>query len=257
QTARANAAAAQAQYEKAQADLNRMRPLVAKEEISKQQFDSFTAAERVAESQLRAAQQGLIAAQRDAETKHAAVLSAQAGVQQAQAGLESARANQGQVKIQAAQASSAAASVQQAKANLAAAELQLSYTTITAPMDGVVTKKTAEVGQIVQQGQGLMTIVPLHDVWVTANYKENQLANVRVGQKAEIEADVNGRSYQGHVDSIAGATGARMSLLPPENATGNFVKVVQRVPVKIVFDNLPKDAMLVPGMSVQATILTE
>jgi membrane fusion protein (multidrug efflux system) len=257
QTARANVGSAQAQYEKAQADLNRMRPLVAKEEISKQQFDSFTAAERVAESQLRAAQQGLVAAERDAETKHAAVLSAQAGVQQAQAGLESAQANQGQVKIQAAQVSSAAASVQQAKANLAAAELQLSYTTITAPMDGVVTKKSAEVGQIVQQGQGLMTVVPLRNVWVTANYKENQLANVRVGQKAEIEADVNGRSYQGHVDSIAGATGARMSLLPPENATGNFVKVVQRVPVKLVFDNLPKDALLVPGMSVQATILTE
>jgi membrane fusion protein (multidrug efflux system) len=102
-----------------------------------------------------------------------------------------------------------------------------------------------------------MTVVPLQDVWVTANFKENQLANVRVGQKAEIKADVNGRKYEGHVDSIAGATGARMSLLPPENATGNFVKVVQRVPVKIVFDHLPKDALLVPGMSVEATIFTQ
>lgn len=257
QIAQANVAAAQAQYEKAQADLNRMRPLVAKEEISKQQFDAYTAQARVAESQLWAAQEGLVAAQRDAETKHAALLAAQAAVQQAEAGLQSARANQGQVRIQSAQVSSAAASVQQAQANLAAAELQLSYTTITAPVDGVVTKKTVEVGQIVQQGQGLMTVVPLQDVWVTANFKENQLANVRVGQKAEIKADVNGRKYEGHVDSIAGATGARMSLLPPENATGNFVKVVQRVPVKIVFDHLPKDALLVPGMSVEATIFTE
>jgi membrane fusion protein (multidrug efflux system) len=257
QKAQANVAAAQAQFEKAQADLNRMRPLVSKEEISKQQFDAYTAEARVAESQLRAAQEALVAAQREAETKHAALLAAQAAVQQAQAGLQSARANQGQVKIQSAQASSAAASVQQAKANLEAAELQLSYTTITAPVDGVVTKKTVEVGQIVQQGQGLMTVVPLQDIWVTANFKENQLANVRVGQKAEIKADVNGRKYEGHVDSVAGATGARMSLLPPENATGNFVKVVQRVPVKIVFDHLPKDALLVPGMSVEATIFTQ
>jgi membrane fusion protein (multidrug efflux system) len=135
--------------------------------------------------------------------------------------------------------------------------LQLSYTTIVAPMDGEVTRKTVEVGQIVQPGQGLMTIVPLHDVWVTANFKETQLADVRPGQKAEVKVDMYGRKIPGWVDSIAGATGARLSLLPPENATGNFVKVVQRIPVKIVFDKLLPDVVLRPGMNVDATIITK
>jgi membrane fusion protein (multidrug efflux system) len=255
-SAEANLAAAEAQYRKAEADLSRMQPLVEKEEISKQQFDAVTAAARVAQSQVAAAREALNAARQEAETRRAAVNLAKARLQQAQAALQAAQAKQGEVKIQAAQASSASAAVQQAQANLEAAELQLSYTTITAPVDGIVTKKTVEIGQMIQPGQGLMTVVPVHDVWVTANFKENQLADVRIGQPAEIKVDLNGNTYQGHVDSIAGATGARLSLLPPENATGNFVKVVQRVPVKIVFDHLPENALLRPGMSVEATILT-
>ena len=135
--------------------------------------------------------------------------------------------------------------------------MNLSYTTIVAPVDGVVTKKSVEPGQIVQPGQGLMAIVPLKDVWVTANFKETQLANVHPGQTAEVDVDMNGRTIAGSVDSIAGATGARMSLLPPENATGNFVKVVQRIPVKIVFDSLPHGVVLRPGMNVDATIFTK
>jgi membrane fusion protein (multidrug efflux system) len=248
---------AQANYDKAQADLARMRPLVEKEEISKQQFDTYVAAARVADGQLRASQENLASAQQTAGQRQAAASAAQARVLQARAAVESSRANQGQVQITRAQAESARANVQQARANLETAQLQLSYAGITAPVNGVVTKKTVEVGQIVQQGQGLLTLVPLQDVWVTANFKETQLRDVRIGQKAEINVDVSGRSYEAHVDSIAGATGARMSLLPPENATGNFVKVVQRIPVKLVFDNLPKDAFLAPGMNVDAIIFTK
>ncbi|MBZ5584527.1 MAG: HlyD family efflux transporter periplasmic adaptor subunit [Acidobacteriia bacterium] len=125
------------------------------------------------------------------------------------------------------------------------------------PVSGVVSMKSVEVGQIVQPGQGLMTIVPLHDVWITANFKETQLAKVRPGQKAEVHVDMYDATIEGRVDSIAGATGARTSLLPPENATGNFVKVVQRIPVKIVFDRLPRGIVLRPGMNVAATILTK
>lgn len=255
--AQANVQQAQANNDKAQADLNRMKPLVEKEEISRLQFDAYVAAQRVAEGQLRAAQENLRSAQQDALQRRAAAAAAEAKVAQATAGLETSRANQGQVRIQQAQAASAQAAVGQARANLETAKLQLSYTTITAPMDGVVTKKTVEQGQIVQQGQSLLMVVPIHEIWVTANYKETQLADVRVGDKASIKVDVNGREYAAHVDSLARATGARLSLLPPENATGNFVKVVQRIPVKLVFDNLPKDAYLAPGMNVEATIFTK
>ena len=145
-----------------------------------------------------------------------------------------------------------------AQADLETAELELSYATIVAPSDGVVTRKSVEVGQIIQAGQGLFTLIPLNDVWVTANFKETQLAKVRPGQKAEIDVDMYGRTVIGHVDSIAGATGARLSLLPPENATGNYVKVVQRIPVKILLDPTSSDkAILRPGMNVEATIITK
>ncbi|MGH9703697.1 MAG: efflux RND transporter periplasmic adaptor subunit, partial [Candidatus Acidiferrales bacterium] len=142
--------------------------------------------------------------------------------------------------------------------DLEAAALNLSYTTITAPTDGVVTRKSVEVGQIVQQGQQLMVLIPLEKVWVTANFKETQLAKVKAGQKAEIHVDMYNKTFTGRVDSIAGATGARMSLLPPENATGNFVKVVERIPVKIVLDPIPPEkAILRPGMNVNVTIITK
>jgi membrane fusion protein (multidrug efflux system) len=255
--ARSNLAAAQANNERAQADLARMRPLVAKAEISQQQFDSYLAAARVAAAQLKAAQDRVQSAEQSAANSRAAAQAAQARVQQVQAELVQSRAGEQQVQVTAAQAASAAARVEEARANLEAAELNLSYTTIVAPMDGVVTKKSVEVGQIVQPGQGLMTIIPLHDVWVTANFKETQLAHVHPGQKAEVHVDMYGRTIEGKVDSIAGGTGARLSLLPPENATGNFVKVVQRIPVKIVFDSLPPGVVLRPGMNVDATIITK
>jgi membrane fusion protein (multidrug efflux system) len=256
--ARANVDARQAASERAQADLERMKPLLAKAEISQQQFDAYRAGARVAESELKAAQGKREAAEKAGEISRAAMESAGARVTQARAALAQAQASRRQVGVRTAEASSALAAVQQARANLATAELQLGYTTLVAPSDGVVTKKSVEVGQIVQPGQGLLVLVPLHDIWVTANFKETQLAKVRPGQKAEVKVDMYGQTFTGHVDSIAGATGARLSLLPPENATGNFVKVVQRIPVKIVLNPVPGEkAVLRPGMNVEATIITK
>jgi membrane fusion protein (multidrug efflux system) len=256
--ARANVETAQATADHAQADLDRMKTLVDKEEISRLEYDSYASSTRVALSQLQAAKDKLASVTKDAETKKAGLYSAQARIAQAQAAILQARATQRQVPVRVADASSAAASIGQAHANLEAAKLDLGYTTIVAPVDGVVTRKSVEVGQVVQQGQGLLMLVPLQDVWVTANFKETQLADVHNGQKAEVKADLSGKTYPGHVDSIAAATGTRMSLLPPENATGNYVKVVQRIPVKIVLDPIPGgNQVLRPGMNIEATIFTK
>lgn len=256
-TAEANVAEAEANNRRAQADLERMRPLVAKQEISQQQFDSYLAGAQVAAAQRRAAQEQLNAARQSAENAQAATQTARARLEAARAALQESQANQQQVNVSTAQARSATAAIEQARANLAAAELDLSYTTIIAPISGVVTNKNVEPGQIVQPGQGLMTIVPLDDIWVTANFKETQLAKVHPGQHAEVHVDMYGETLSGWVESIAGATGARMSLLPPENASGNFVKVVQRIPVRIRFNKLPPGVVLRPGMNVDATIFTK
>ncbi len=256
--ARANVETAQATADHAQTDLDRMKTLVDKEEISRLEYDSYASSTRVALSQLQAAKDKLASVIKDAETKKAGLLSAQARIAQAQAGIGQAKATQKQVPVRVADASSATASIAQAHANLEAAKLDLSYTAIVAPVDGVVTRKSVEVGQVVQQGQGLLMLVPLQDVWVTANFKETQLADVRDGQNAEVKADLSGKTYPGHVDSLAAATGTRMSLLPPENATGNYVKVVQRIPVKIVLDPIPGgNQVLRPGMNIEATIFTK
>ncbi|HTQ55242.1 MAG TPA: HlyD family secretion protein [Bryobacteraceae bacterium] len=254
--ARSNLAAAQANNEKAQADLSRMRPLVAKTEISQQQFDAYVAAAKVTEAQLKGAADRVRWAEQGNVNARAAAEAARARVAQMRAQVAQSKAGEQQVAVTAAQASSAAARVQEARANLDAAELNLGYTTIVAPTEGEVTKKSVEPGQIVQPGQALMALIPLKDVWVTANFKETQLAAVHPGQRAEVHVDMYGRTIAGRVDSIAGGTGARMSLLPPENATGNFVKVVERIPVKIVFDSLPEGVILRPGMNVDATIIT-
>jgi membrane fusion protein (multidrug efflux system) len=172
-------------------------------------------------------------------------------VLEARAGVDGAQANKKQVGMRAADAQAKVAKVAQARAALEAAQLNLSYTDVVAPVDGVATHKQVETGQIVQAGQGLLVVVPLQDVWVTANYKETQLKYMKPGQKAEVKVDT-------YVDSIAGATGGVLSLLPPENATGNYVKVVQRIPVKIVLDPIPADkAVLRPGMNVDATVITK
>ncbi len=255
--ARSNLAAAEASNEKAQSDLARMRPLVAKAEISQQEFDSYSAAAKVTAAQLKAAQDRVRFSEQGIATARAAADAARARIEQMRAELAQSTAGERQVLVSSAQAVSAVAHVEEARANLAAAVLNLGYTTIVAPTDGVVTKKSVEPGQIVQPGQALMAIIPLKGVWVTANFKETQLATVHAGQKAEVDVDMYGRTIEGRVDSIAGGTGARMSLLPPENATGNFVKVVERIPVKIVFDSLPDGVILRPGMNVSATIITK
>jgi membrane fusion protein (multidrug efflux system) len=155
-----------------------------------------------------------------------------------------------------ARAQSADARVQQARAVLEQSELNLQYATVRAPIKGVVSRKSVEVGQVIQAGQPLMTVIPLDDVWITANFKETQLTNMRPGQRAKVVVDAyGGRAYTGRVDSVAAATGARFSLLPPENATGNFVKVVQRVPVKLVLDpGQDPEHLLRPGLSVTPTV---
>jgi len=254
--AKAEVASRAASNRKAQADLLRMQPLMEKEEISRQQYDAYQAAAEVAENNLQIARENLAGIEKDADIKHSAVSVAEARVNQARADLAESRANLKRGDISAADAASAEAEVSLARVNLREAELQMSYTVIQAPEDGVITKKTVEKGQIVQPGQGLLTIVPLNKVWITANFKETQMYAVRPGQKAEVKVDMYGETIQGTVDSIAGATGSRLSLLPPENATGNYVKIVQRIPVKIVVDPDNEDLVLRPGMNVVATIYT-
>jgi membrane fusion protein (multidrug efflux system) len=255
--AKADIESKRALADRARADLHRMEPLAAQDEISKLQFDAYIAAARVADSDLSAAQQKLANAERQASSSKSVVDATAARIGAAQAALEQAQANREQVHISSAQAGSASAAVLQARANLEAAQLQLSYATIVAPISGVVTRKTVQLGQIVQPGQALMILVPVSDVYVSANFKETQLSQVRPGQRAEIYIDMYGKSFEGVVDSVSNSTGSRLSLLPPENATGNYVKIVQRIPVKIAVQHLPAGITLRPGMNVEATIFTK
>ena len=175
---------------------------------------------------------------------------------QAQADLRNAQTGPDQLKIQKAKADQAAAQVQQARAALAQAKLNLSYTHIVAPVNGIITKKSLEVQQNVSVGQNLMTLVSLDDIWITANFKETQLRMMRPGQAVKIHVDAYGRDYDGKVTQIGGATGSMLSLFPPENATGNYVKVVQRIPVRIDLANRneDQDRLLRPGLSVEPTV---
>jgi membrane fusion protein (multidrug efflux system) len=229
-----------------------------KGEISKQQFDAAKANADATASALKAEQEKIEQASSSIDIAKAQLNAARAKVEQARAGVSSARADLQQVSMRTADVQGKLAKVEQARAMVEAAQLNLSYTEIVAPVDGVATHKQVEVGQIVQLGQGLLVVVPLQDVWVTANFKETQLKKMRAGQKAEVKVDTYGKTFSGHVDSIAGATGAMLSLLPPENATGNYVKVVQRIPVKIIVDPiLEQKAVLRPGMNADVTVITE
>jgi len=182
------------------------------------------------------------------------VQQAKARLIQAEANNRSAQTAPQQVASTRARALSAVADVQQKRAALEQAELNLQYTKIVAPVSGEV-NKTVVVGLNVQPGQQMLTVVPLQDVWITANFKETQMKHMRPGQRVEIEVDSNGRTYKGRVDSIAGATGPLFSVLPPENATGNYVKIVQRIPVKIILDpGESRDLQLRPGMSVEPKV---
>jgi membrane fusion protein, multidrug efflux system len=255
--AKANLAAKQATNTRAQSDLERYRPLVKTDDVSKFQYDAVEATARVAASDLEAAQQQLAAAQQAVAIARANANSFKARLSRSQSSLLSTKAREGQVPITEATYKSALANVERSQAALAQAELNLAYTTITAPISGQVTQKTVNLGQYVSPGELLFTLVPLDKVFVFANFKETQMAKVRPGQRAKVYVDTYGKSFDGTVDSIAGATGSEQALLPPQNATGNFIKVVQRIPVKILV-NLPKDPHMVlrPGMNVEATIYT-
>ena len=258
ESARATVLQVQANYDKAAKDVERFRPLVAKEEISRQQFDAAVAQADALKAGLAAVQAQVSQAEANVRTQESALNRDRERVKEAQATEDRARTGQQQVAVTKAHAASAAARVEQFKAQLQQAELNLGYTTVRAPVAGMVSNRTVELGQIVGPAQPLVAVIPTEDIWVTANFKETQLRSMKPGQKAGILVDVNGREYEGRVDSIAGATGARFSLLPPENATGNYVKVVQRLPVKIVLNaGQDKEHRLRPGMSVEATVFTK
>lgn len=238
---------AQAENVKAEDDVTRYRLLLAKEEVAKQIYDHAYAAAATDVAAIAAAEADEAAAQQAIQEAHSRLTNAEAHYEDAQAGPQ-------RVASTRAKAFSAVADVQQKKAAVEQAQLNLGYTKIYAPVAGEVTKKVV-VGLNVDPGEQLLTIVPLDQVWITANFKETQLKHMRVGQRAEVELDSNGRTYHGHVDSIEGATGPTFSLLPPENATGNYVKIVQRVPVKIVIDpGENRDRQLRPGMNVEAKV---
>jgi membrane fusion protein, multidrug efflux system len=238
---------AEAQDLKAQDDVQRYHLLLVKDEVPKQTYDYAVAAAQTETAAVAAANAEEAAAEQD-------VAEARSRLIEAIARNESARAGPQRVASTQARALSAAADVAQKKAELEQAELNLGYTKILAPVTGEVTKKVV-VGLNVDPGEQMLTVVPLDQVWITANFKETQLKHMRVGQKAEIDLDSNGRTYNGRVDSVAGATGPLFSLLPPENATGNYVKIVQRVPVKIVLEQGEnQDHQLRPGMNVEAKV---
>jgi membrane fusion protein (multidrug efflux system) len=262
ESAEAGIAAAQQQYSAAnaqlaqaaandvrtQSDLARYKQLVDKEEISQQQYDQALAAAKASTAAVEAATASASAASHQVDQAKARLANAHAVARSASTGPQ-------QVTAIRARAQSAEAEVQQKKAALAAAQLNLSYTLVIAPVDGIITNRTVEAGQNVQVGQDLMRVVNLDDIWVTADFKETQLRHMRVGQPVTIHVDTTDTDYKGHVQSIAGASGSITSLLPPENATGNFVKVVQRIPVKITFDpGETRQHILVPGMSVEPKV---
>jgi membrane fusion protein (multidrug efflux system) len=244
QAAQAHVEESQALYNKASADLRRMEQLVAKDEVSHQQYDASVAAASSARATLDAA--------------NAAVSSAESRAIQARAQAAAAKTVPEQIRATQARAGAASAEVQKYRAALEQAELNLQYTKLYAPVTGVLSKRNVEAGQVVQAGQPLFAIVDLDNLWVTANFKETQLRNMRPGQKATVQVDAYGHTYSGVVESIGGATGSRFSVLPPENATGNYVKVVQRLPVRIRLDKGQDPGhILRPGMSVVPMVITK
>ena len=243
---------AQVNFTKVTRDLERMKQLIAKDEISQQQYDAAVSAADQAKGAIESAQASSAQAQQEIAAAGARVGQSQANLQQAEAEAQGAKTAPQQVTITRAQAQSAEARVQLAKVSLDQARMNLEDTNVRSIVSGTVSKKTVEPGQIVQPGQPLMAIIPQEDVWVIANFKETQLAEMHPGLAATVSVDAyGGRVYNAHIDSIASATGAKFSLLPAENATGNYVKVVQRIPVKILLEQgQDPDHQLRPGMSV-------
>ena len=249
ETARAKLAEAQANNEKAQSDLERFKTLIAKEEVSKQEFDA-------AVSTAKAQAAAVAAAQGTVESDLQIVNQKRAQVAQSQSRLAQYERNApAQLAVRRAAVNSEEAAAKTEEVQVEKARLNLGYTKVSAPVGGVVMKRSAEVGAHVAAGQQLLTIAQIDDVWVTADFKETQLRNLRPGQKATLHIDALKQDFQGYVEDIGGATGAITSVLPPENATGNYVKVVQRIPVRIRFNKDQKGLdRLRPGMSVEPEV---
>jgi membrane fusion protein (multidrug efflux system) len=265
EVARARLTAAQSRLREAEAnatrsrrDVERLKGLLAKDEVSQQQYDAAVAAAEAQAAATDTVRAQIVEAEAAIRLAESHQVQAQAAESSARASLRNAQTGPEQVTAMRARASSAQARVEQAKATLAQAELNLQYAVLKAPARGVVSRKNVNLGQVIQANQPLMSIVQTDQVWITANFKETQLNEMRPGQRVILSVDAyGGKKFQGKVDSIAAATGARFSLLPPENATGNFVKVIQRVPVKIVLDTgQDPENLLRPGMSVSPTVYT-
>ncbi|MFQ5829189.1 MAG: HlyD family secretion protein [Candidatus Methylomirabilia bacterium] len=254
--------AAEARFKRARLDRERMRQLVREELVAQQNLDHAEAAFTTARAGVDSARRKLEEAQGEVQRAEAEVRSqtlalaqTRRRVEESRARLANAKSRRREVALERARVETARGHLAEALAGLREAELKLEYTVIRAPMSGRVTRKIVEMGQVVQRGQLLLAIVSLDDVWVVANYKETQLTHVRPGQSATITIDTYpGDAFKARVDSIQAGTGSRFSLLPPENASGNFVKIVQRIPVKLVFEPGENPHLLIPGMSVISTI---
>jgi membrane fusion protein, multidrug efflux system len=261
---RADVAAAESAQRKAKRDLDRMQQLMKNDYVSRREYDDAVAALEGADAALEASRRRLAATEKEVQQTEAEVASRLLGTEQAKqrvaevrGTLSRAESQQQMVSVKQAELARAEALLKAAQADLAVAELNLEHTVVRSPINGVVSKRSVEVGQIVQPGQPLLALVPLQEVWVLANFKETQLTRIRPGQKAEVRVDsFPGTVFHGTVDSISAGTGSRFSLLPPENATGNWVKVVQRVPVKIVLD-ARANGSLRAGMSAYVTVKTK
>jgi membrane fusion protein, multidrug efflux system len=252
ESVQATLAQAEANAAKTDADLPRYERLLSTQDISRQQYDQAVAAAKANRAAVASAAAGVQAAEQMLHQAEGKLL-------QAQADLRSARTAPQQISVARTRAEAADAQVKQRKAQLEQTELNLGYTIIRSPVTGIVGKKLVEVGQNVSIGQELADVVPLDDIWVTANFKETQLEHMRPGQPVEVKVDAYGRTWQGHVTNLGGGTGSVFSLLPPENATGNYVKVVQRVPVRIDFDRVSgkdfnAEGLLKPGLSVEPNV---
>jgi len=257
-TAKAQVREAAANYKKAGDDVVRYKQLVAKDEISQQQYDTSVSTADAAKATLDARTASVSEAEQNIRVAQSGIEAANAKITQADASVQAAMTAPQQVAVSETRAKSAQAQVAQRRALLDQAKLNLSYCTIVAPASGIVGKKTVEVGQNIAPGQQLMAVVPLDDIWVTANFKETQLRRMKPGQVVKFSVDAYSREYTGKVEGVGGASGSRFSLLPPENATGNYVKVVQRIPVRINLDaSQNDDHRLRPGMSVDPKVYVE
>jgi membrane fusion protein (multidrug efflux system) len=255
ENAQAQVVQAEADYKKAADDAERYRRLVAQDEIAQQTYDQAAQTAAAARATIDARKASVNEARQNVAAAEAAVQQAETRIPTAIASIQSAMTRPHQIAQTEANTKAAAARVAQQSAALDQAKLNLSYTIIRAPADGIIGKKTGQVGQNVSPGESLMALVPLEDIWITANFKETQLRRMKPGQKVTFTVDAYDHDYHGRVTGIGGASGSRFSLLPPENATGNYVKVVQRIPVRIDLDpGENKELRLRPGMSVSPKV---